>query len=229
MKLFILLLLITGCGKPSKLVFNVKENGLMISEELKQSISYKEVYEKVFAPKCIGCHGQAAGVNLETYESAYSKLSAIKRSTVDRRSMPKAPVNPLTQKEVLLVAAWIEAGGPNDPLNGGNPGPTPDPNPEPGPVLTATYESIKREVIDRKCIACHTPGGTASRVAFTSKDELLDSPYDIVLPGNAEESGFMIVLRPDARKPMPPKSSGFSPVTDEEKAIIQEWIMKGAP
>lgn len=223
MRILFLFLFLVSCGERSKLIFNVRDDEIEVSEELIQSISYKEVNEKVFQNKCIGCHGTSGGINLETYKAASSNLEAIKDSTIIRKTMPKSPVKALSQNELQLITAWVAAGGPDLPLNGSNGG---GGN---GPVLEPTYASIKAQIIDRKCLSCHSAGGNASRMPFTTKDELLDSPYDIVVPNNPEESGLMIVLEQDARKPMPPQNSGFSPVSEAEKVILKEWILKGAP
>lgn len=209
----------------SALTFDVGNDEVKVSEALIRSISYEEVSEKVFRPKCIGCHGSSGGVNLESYKSASSHLEAIKNSTVVRRTMPRSPVIALTKNELELVAAWVAAGGPDSPLDGSTSGGTTGG----GPVLEPTYESIKKQIIDRKCLSCHTAGGSAHRMPFNTREELLDDTYEVVIPNNPDESGMLIVLKPDARKPMPPKDSGFSAVTESEKAVIREWILKGAP
>lgn len=209
----------------SALTFNVGNDDIKVSEALIRSISYQEVNEKVFQPKCIGCHGSSGGVNLETYKSASSHLEGIKNSTVVRRTMPRSPVKSLTKNELELVAAWVAAGGPDAPLDS----PTSGGGSGGGQVLEPTYESIKKQIIDRKCLSCHTAGGSAHRMPFNTKEELLDDTYEVVIPNNPDESGMLIVLKPDARKPMPPKDSSFSAVTESEKAVIREWILKGAP
>lgn len=209
----------------SALTFNVGNDDIKVSEALIRSISYQEVNEKVFQLKCIGCHGSSGGVNLETYKSAASHLEGIKNSTVVRRTMPRSPVKSLTKNELELVAAWVAAGGPDAPLDS----PTSGGSSGGGPVLEPTYESIKKQIIDRKCLSCHTAGGSAHRMPFNTREELLDETYEVVIPNNPDESGFLIVLKPDARKPMPPKDSSFSAVTESEKAVIREWILKGAP
>lgn len=228
----------------SALTFNVGNDEIKVSETLIRSISYQEVNEKVFQPKCIGCHGSSGGVNLETYKSASSHLEGIKNSTVVRRTMPRSPVKALTKNELELVAAWVAAGGPETPLDGSTSGGTTSGGTSggttsggstsggstgEGPVIEPTYVSIKKQIIDRKCLSCHTAGGSAHRMPFNTREELLDDTYEVVIPNNPDDSGMLIVLAPDARKPMPPKDSGFSAVTESEKAVIREWILKGAP
>ena len=95
--------------------------------------------------------------------------------------------------------------------------------------LEANYDSIKTGFLEQKCIYCHQPGHKASRVPLLTKEDLLNSPLDIVIPGNSEESGLILVLAKEARKPMPPKNSNAPDVTEEDIAIIKQWIDKGAP
>ncbi len=189
------------------------------SAELISRVSFNDVYTRVLQPKCISCHGISGGVNLETYANARTFLSSIHRSTVIERRMPMAPVPALNREELELVAAWVEAGGPEFPLNGAPTEPLP-----PTPVLEPTFASIKELIVDRKCLQCHSPGGKAERVPLTKLDDFLDSPLEIVLPGNADESGLVLVLLEDARKRMPPPETGMAPVSPQEIEVIKEWI-----
>ncbi len=95
--------------------------------------------------------------------------------------------------------------------------------------LEATYDSIKTGFLEQKCIYCHQPGHKASRVPLLTREDLLNSPLEIVIPGNSEESDIILVLAKEARKPMPPKNSNAPLVTDEDIAILKQWIDKGAP
>ncbi len=95
--------------------------------------------------------------------------------------------------------------------------------------LEADFESIKTGFLEQKCIYCHQPGHKASRVPLLTKEDLINSPLDIVIPGNSEESGLILVLAKEARKPMPPKNSNAPLVTEEDITILKQWINKGAP
>lgn len=94
--------------------------------------------------------------------------------------------------------------------------------------LLPTFESIKAGVLEPKCVSCHRPGGRATNIPLLTKSDLLESRYDIVIPGNAEESGIVIVLQEGARKKMPPRESGIPGVTAEQLATIRLWIDNGA-
>jgi uncharacterized membrane protein len=196
--------------------------GFEVPASLVNSVSYSMVAGKVFQAKCVSCHGSSGGVSLETYDSAHAALDRIKRVVFTETTMPKAPGPALSQDELMILAAWIKAGGPSAPLNG-------DPDHQaPPPVLEPKFDSIKSIIIDKKCISCHSPGGKAERIPFLTKENFLNSPLDIVIPGNADESDIVLVLLDGARKPMPPQDSGFSRVSSQDLAIIKEWINHGA-
>lgn len=59
--------------------------------------------------------------------------------------------------------------------------------------LTPKFESIKSLILEPKCIACHKPGGKAENIPLLTRSDLLDSPHDLVIPGNADESGLRYV------------------------------------
>jgi uncharacterized membrane protein len=186
-------------------------------------VSYKEVKLKVFDVSCVSCHGESGGIDLDSYSSVVDHLQNIKNTTVLRDTMPKAPYKKLTPTQRELLSAWIEAGGPERPLNGTDPG-------EIEPIeIKPTYSSIKKEILDKKCLSCHGQGGSVSRIPMETRENLLDPTFEIVIPGNAVDSAIMFVVEPGARKFMPPAKSGISPVNEDEKRVIKEWIENGAP
>lgn len=222
-KIFFFVLIFTyGCSYRINKDSNSLDS-IVVSNQRLETISFNEVKNKVFVPKCISCHGNSGGVNLENFENARSHVNQITSSVVVNKTMPKTGSVPLTEEEYLLVVAWIKAGTPNLPNNGGNIPPTPV------EVLKPEFSSIKKLIIDRKCISCHRIGGEAPRVKLDTAKDMIDSPLDIVLPGNADESGLILTLdRENSTKPMPPLDSGISSVSKEDIEIIKEWINKGA-
>jgi uncharacterized membrane protein len=65
-------------------------------------------------------------------------------------------------------------------------------------------------------------------VPLETINDLINSPLDIVIPNNPEESGLFILIQEGVRGKMPPINSGITPVTPEEIAVIKEWINQGA-
>lgn len=191
------------------------------SEKLIAKASFAQVYNEVFRPKCIACHGTNGNVNLESYGEAKNNLSKIKQITLIERKMPMAPYPPLNDQELMTLAAWIFAGGPELPSNG-------EPPPPPPPPLKPEFLSIKKNIFEVKCMSCHSSNGEAKKIPLDDLDFLINSPKEIVIPGNAEESGVVLVLQENAIKKMPPPESNIEPVKPEEIKIIEEWINNGA-
>lgn len=100
--------------------------------------------------------------------------------------------------------------------------------------LEPTYKSVQKNILDQKCVSCHTPGSPVGRIPLNKYEDLLNSPLDIVLPGNSEESGIILVASSqDEDVVMPPpffknQPTGYLPLSPEEILTIQEWIDQGA-
>lgn len=185
-------------------------------EQLK--LSYDLINQKVLQPKCVSCHGSSGGVNLESYENVKSWLGDIKRSVFVTSTMPKK--NILTDEEKRYLWNWIEIGAPVAAQNPVDQPIEPDP-------LTATYDSIYKNIFVSKCNTCHSDGNSGERVPLT-KAELLDSPLELVLPENPDESGLVIAVERDDYKRMPPAKDGYEALEEQEKVVIRKWIEDGA-
>lgn len=183
--------------------------------EQKAQLSYVYIYQTVFAPKCVSCHGNSGRVNLETYQGALDHLSVIKKSVFQKQNMPRLGSLSFNQKAALWN--WIEMGAPKD---GDGTLPPPDP-------ITPTYDSIDQHIFQVKCITCHTAGKTGERILL-DKESLLNSPLELVIPGNADESGLVVAVERADDKRMPTAKEGYSKLTDEEIGAIRKWIMDGA-
>ncbi|MBI3535303.1 MAG: hypothetical protein HY072_07440, partial [Deltaproteobacteria bacterium] len=114
----------------------------MSSDNGNVAASYQMVHEKVFAVHCIFCHGNAGGVNLESYINVKKNLSAIENVTLVVKTMPKNGV--LTTSESTLLSAWIKAGAPEN-IAVVSQAVTLD---EP---LKPSFNSIKEHIIDKRC------------------------------------------------------------------------------
>jgi hypothetical protein len=76
---------------------------------------------RVFAHRCIQCHGAKSSIPLTTYEQARPWAVDIKEQVLSR-SMPPwgavkgfgdlAPDNALSQEEMLMIAGWVIGGAP---------------------------------------------------------------------------------------------------------------------
>ena len=211
-----LILLFSGC-RYSRVVLSNSEDlnkQMNMSSEEKLKLSYNVLNQKVFFPKCVSCHGESGGVNLESYSEILKSLDLVKQSVFFTQSMPKN--NFLTQEEKRLLWNWIDMDAPQqaqDPISE-------PPWPEP---VQANYESINKNIFIPKCNSCHSTGNTGGRILLT-KEDLLNSPMELVLPGNPDESGLVIAVERDDKKRMPPEKDGYAGLKDEEKIAIRKWI-----
>jgi len=188
-------------------------------------LGFSTIQNRVLRPSCTGCHGTGGGVNLETYENVKRNLPAIQRSVFVTQRMPKAPVPALTPSQLGVLNAWVEAGAPEA-----------APEEEPAlPPLSAEFESLRVNILIPKCQSCHAPGKAVARIPLINKEDLLDSPLELVIPGNAEESGLMIAItRVDLKKLMPPpldaqgNPTGYERLSDAEIEAVRAWIEEGA-
>lgn len=212
-----------GCNRYTK---KQQDTPIMPPSKFKMSeLNFNSVYNQVLRPSCIGCHGSSGGVSLESYVSVKAHLSRVVSSTLVSRSMPKAPTSALSEQQLGLLNAWVVAGAPE--FSG--------PEEVPLQSLEPNFESIKIHILEVKCITCHAPGKDVERIPLVTKNDLLDSPLDIVVPGNADESGIILaVTNPNPKKVMPPakdkqgNDTGYSSLTNEEIRIISLWINNGA-
>ena len=95
--------------------------------------------------------------------------------------------------------------------------------------IEPTFASVQQNILIPKCISCHSPGGSADLVPLETYEDLVSSPFFVsVVPGDSLNSPLYKVIQPDARRRMPPRSSGIAPVTFEEADAIRLWIDSGA-
>lgn len=221
--ILIILGLTFGCNRYTR---KQQDTPILPPSNFKASeLNFSSVYNQVLRPSCIGCHGSSGGVSLETYASVKIHLSKIYNSTIVERVMPKAPTPVLSEQQIGLLNAWIVAGAPE--LSG--------PDQAPMPALEPTFESIKTHILEVKCLSCHAPGKAAARIPLVTKEDLLESPLDIVVPGSAEESGIILaVTNSNPKKIMPPvkdkegNETGYSPLSEKDIEVISLWINNGA-
>ena len=214
--LMLLVLIVSSCN------YKIEKNDVrdvQISDEMLNSVSYKQLREEVLIPKCLSCHGNAGGVNLESYESCVKHISDISRSCLQTKSMPKAPVSPLNQRQLEVLTAWVEAGGPEKPS-------TPDSSENQDEEPSSGFKKIKSEILETKCLSCHSKGEHAGHIPLETKEDLLHSPLSLVIPGKPEASLIHNITAPGAMNMMPP--IGVEPLSKAQRELIRIWIQEGA-
>lgn len=212
---WILLVFLTACN--SKLE-KLPGNSGIIPAFSRDQISFALVKQYLFDLKCLSCHRALGQVDLGVYAKALASLNAIENDVFVRKTMPKSPEAPLSEDEKRILSTWIEAGAPEFPGGGSSP----------PPVLEPIFENIKTNIFGVKCLQCHNPNGRAKNIPLDTISDLTEGMNPLVEAGNPEGSYLAIVLKPGARKFMPPLDSGVTRVTQSELNIIKEWIQNGA-
>lgn len=212
------LTLFAGCNYTKPKESTTDQNAMYeLPDEKKSELSFGLLARNVFSQRCTSCHGTSGGVNLQSYSEVIRNLSKIEKSVFVEKTMPKNSA--LTREQLAYLWNWIKIGAPELPSSGSAP-----PLEEP---IQATFDSINKHILQVSCKDCHNPGGSGKRIPL-DKDSLLNSPLELVLPGNPDESGLVIAVERLDDKSMPPKKNGYSPLSDEEKQTIRSWIQKGA-
>jgi mono/diheme cytochrome c family protein len=199
------------------------------SEGAITSISYAQVQEALFRPKCMECHGSSGGVDLSSYTAASANAQRALNAMNAGRMPPTGGASAYLR---TLLRVWIEKGTPLESVSVDNVLPDED---IPPPPLSANFESIKTHIFAPKCISCHSPGGRAADLPLVTHENLLDPALGLLDLTDPAESLLLRALRsrssPDPANdalPMPPTRSPIPALNAAEIAIIESWIQEGA-
>ena len=221
MKLAALLLICafqSGCNYSlSKTPLNFVEGGGSLEQVPPGSIvSYQILASTILQPKCLECHssagGDAGGINLETYANVTGNLGIIK-SEVESNSMPKNRT-PLSAKEKEILFTWIDAGGPKDGTAVTTPPTIPTTPPTQPQVEFITYEMVRTNVLQPRCIGCHS-------IAGGNKGHVNLETYENV-------AALTDIIEKEIVKGSMPRPTN-KPLTADQKNMILKWIANGAP
>jgi uncharacterized membrane protein len=86
-----------------------------VSPSSSSNVTYAQVSSQIFTPSCVSCHSgsrASAGVDLSSYTSVVSNLSAIQQEALTNQSMP--PSQPLSSANQTLLKSWISEGAPQN-------------------------------------------------------------------------------------------------------------------
>jgi hypothetical protein len=92
----------------------------------------------------------------------------------------------------------------------------------------AMYTERVEPILSEYCFSCHQPGKTRAGLDLTTREALLiggDSGLAVV-PGNAEESLLVRLVRHEQEPAMPHK---LDPLPDDAVATLEAWVNAGAP
>jgi hypothetical protein len=94
---------------------------LLAHDVITTKLTWSRDISRVFARRCLECHGAKASIPLTTYEQARPWAVDIKEQVLGRAMPPwgavkgfgdLAPDNALSQEEMLMIAAWVVGGAP---------------------------------------------------------------------------------------------------------------------
>ncbi|CAM9970349.1 unnamed protein product [Chrysoparadoxa australica] len=177
------------------------------------ALTFKEVQEQVLGPKCLRCHP-----GYSDYDTVNGSLQAIVAAVRTNR-MPQD--GPLSNEEKTILFSWVFSGAPRGDA------PTPQQPTDPN-ILEPTYASISKNILGKKCVVCHNPQGRVPFLDLSTREAIWKQRNQLLNFEKPEESYILEVIN-DPFEPMPPLNSPFEQLTEEEKAVLTEWIAKGLP
>ncbi len=189
-----------------------------------KTLSFAQVRSMALGPKCARCHDWVA--SYEETKALAQEISNRVQGLGGNRQMPPSSASQLTENEKAAIVAWVAAGALENPgqvEQPVTPPPVEPPPVEPPPVEPPPVEPppveppakpnfalIKSKVLDPKCLRCHKSDfDTFEHTAPLIKDiefRIQDIGGDFQMP--------------------PPNKPQLS---EEEKALVLEWIRSGAP
>ncbi len=181
--------------------------------------SFRMVMQNVLSTRCLRCHSD----EFSSYEAIRSRISEIQDRALVRKDMP--PGSPLTQFESRVLQNWIDAGMPlNEDETSSQPVPAP-------PPLAPTFQSIRTQIFESRCIKCHGPGGSHDDIDIFDQT-LLTGRDGWVVPFDPDKSELYQDLIKTGKGRMPPLAKPGNPpvppLTAEQIQTVRTWILNGA-
>jgi hypothetical protein len=111
---------------------------LIAHDIITTKLTYTRDISRIFARRCISCHGEGSSIPLASYQDVRPWAVDIKEQVLARKMPPwgavkgfgdLAPDNGLTQEEILIISAWVVGGAPQ-----GDPAFLPKRKPDPAPT-----------------------------------------------------------------------------------------------
>ena len=90
------------------------------------------------------------------------------------------------------------------------------------------FETQVAPVLSKKCLGCHNPNIEKGGLSLSSREKILSSKHELVVPGDAGASDLWLVATPEnpGEKPYMPEEG--EPLTDAEAELLAQWIDEGA-
>jgi uncharacterized membrane protein len=180
-----------------------------------EAVTYQTL-QPIFAQKCAQCHGDSPtkGLRVTDYDSLLTGSDngpVIARGSPDESRIVEVLTQghfaKLTSDEMALLTQWIADGAPEG-------------APEEPARAPATYETVQ-PILVRTCGGCHSGDAPPKGLRVTDYESLLLGAEDgaVIVPGSPDDSRIIQVLT----------QGHFAKLTDEEMALLTQWIADGAP
>ena len=94
---------------------------LVAHDIITTKLTYTRDISRIFARRCVSCHGKGSKVSLTTYEEVRPWAVAIKEQVIARTMPPWGalkgfrdlePDDALTEAEIQIISAWVVGGAP---------------------------------------------------------------------------------------------------------------------
>jgi hypothetical protein len=187
------------------------------------NLDFAAVKSAVFAPRCLACHQQ-----YDTFAGVKNEIASI-AAAVSSDRMPKSG-GPLDDNLKKILREWIELGAPE--IKGAVAAP---------PTVIAlepNWNSIALNIVNKKCLVCHSPQGQAKFLDLSTRQAFFSGRNRTFGPSGAEkklldfetpEKSYLIDVVEDPVEPMPPTWSNIERLTSQELKVLQDWIGLGLP
>jgi len=210
----VLAFIMMGCGRPKGIG---GDNNIFSSV-----VSYSELNEKIFQNRCIDCH-DSDEVNFTSYDLLMAGGSVVRGNPensllyqqIVSGKMPKKST-PLSKNEVQAIYNWIKSGADND--SEPTVSEVPEPEPAPEPVALGTFTWINENVIQPKCIKCHSGEKPKGKYDMSTYAKVMER----IIPSDSGASEFYKLVLDGS---MPKKAD---PLLQSELDAIRTWIDSGA-
>ncbi len=187
-------------------------------------VDYQTQIQPIFSQYCTGCHPNAGGLSLTTYDNVmdggnsgmviavYNHSESDLWQRINSGIMPPGG-NDLSQAQVNLIGQWINEGALPYEVN----------------ETDLDYDSEIEPIFQTSCSSGYCHGGDAGGLTLLTYDELMEggSHGEVVIPGNG--SGSNLIKKLSAAPPfgnqMP---SGMAPLSPLIIHKIYTWINEGA-
>lgn len=96
------------------------------------------------------------------------------------------------------------------------------------PSKAVDFEREVAPVLSKKCLGCHNPNIEKGGISLSTREEVLHSKNELVVPGNAGASDLWLVATPETPGEKPYMPEKGEPLTEEEGDLLARWIDQGA-